>query len=137
MGINRVCKAWKHGIETEVFTDSAAVEKGAKSARTVRVRAIGCRFADRCEQCSEVRRFVIDNVVDAMCRCRHIEHASNSLRNVDMVANRHALPRWKAAHIRDSLRKVWIAVAVDEWQTKHTYVEIVDREEQAFGGEFT
>ena len=70
-----------------------------------------------------------------MRRRRGIEQASDGLRDVGVVADRHALGRREAAHHRDRLRDVRIAVAVDERQPKHAHVETFDREEEALGGE--
>ncbi len=66
---------------------------------------------------------------------RGVEQASDGLRDVDVVADRHALGRREAAHHRDDLRDVRIAVAVHERQPKHAHVETFEREEEALGGE--
>ncbi len=93
------------------------------------------RRAHRREQRGEFGGFVVDHVVDTMRRRRGIEQASDGLRDVGVVADRHALGRREAAHHRDDLGDVRITVAVDERQPEHAHVETFHRKEEALGGE--
>jgi hypothetical protein len=80
-------------------------------------------------------RLVVDHVVDAMRGRRGIEQARDVLRDIGVVADRHALGRGEAAHHGDRLRDVRIAVAVHERQPKHADIETFERQEKALGGE--
>ncbi len=54
-----------------------------------------------------------------------IEQAEHRLRDVGVVADRHALRGWKAAHHRYHFLDVRIAVTVDKRQPKHAYIEVM------------
>jgi len=130
-----VRQAREIGPEAQVFADSTAVHRRVESARALRVRAVGGRLPDRCEQRGEVGSFVVDHVVQAMRRRNGVEHAGDGLRDVSVVGDRHALGRREAAHHRHRLGDVRIAVTVDERQPDNAHVEVRKRKQEAFGGE--
>lgn len=117
--------------EAQILADAATVEERVEGARVLGVRAVGRRCALGRKERREIRGLVVDHVVDAVRRRRGIEHALHGLRDVGVVAHRHALGRRKSAHEREHLADVWIAVAVYERQPEHTHVETFDPEEEA------
>ena len=64
-----------------------------------------------------------------------VEHERDGLRDVDVVAERHALRRREGAHHRDGFCDVRVAVAVHERQPEHAHVEAFHREQESLGGE--
>lgn len=132
---DRICQAREPGSEAEVFSDAATVEERIESACALSVRAVRWLLPHGGEQRGELGGFVVDHVVDTMCGRRTIEQASDGLRDIDVVSDRHALGRREAAHHRDRFLDVRIAIAVHERQPKHADVETFEREEEAFGVE--
>jgi len=93
------------------LADAPTVEEHVESARALSTRAIWRRRSHGREKRGKARGFVIDYVVDTMSGRRAIEQASDGLRDIGVVTDRHALRGREVAQHRDHLFDVWIAVA--------------------------
>ena len=122
-------------LETEILSNAATIHDRVEGARTLGVRTIRRRLTDGCEERGERRRFVIDHVVDAMRGRRSIEQARDRLRDIGVMAHRHALSRWEPPHERNHFSDVRIAIAVYERQPEHAHVQTFDSQQEPLGGE--
>lgn len=133
---NRVREPRELRFEAKVRTDPTAIQKRIESACTLGVRAVGRRRSHRRKQCRQVRRLIINHVVNPMRRRRRIDQASHSLGDIGVMSERHAQSRREAAHHRNDLLNVRITVAIHERESQHPYIETFDLEEKALRGEF-